>query len=186
MPTHLIIHPVQESGYHREHSRFQCVEVIWEPTNISLEIANPGSLHEHHSLSERYRRETLTGHHNCSVCNEREADTQGVQDYWSAFNKGWLWELRKHTIPALLSQTYEPRAGRKYGHHWDTMDRKPKTGAHTDRDAQIYKHTPMTTTQTNRQEGNTVSVNVYTSTTLSNMWARGRKDSITSSEVVWA
>lgn len=66
---------------------------------------------------------------------------------------------------------------------------------HTDKDTQtgdtqLYKHTPMDTTnrqanaQTHIQEEKAVSVNVCTSTTLSNMWARGRKDSITSSGVV--
>lgn len=34
---------------------------------------------------------------------------------------------REHTIPVPLFQTYEPRAGMKYGHHWDTWDSKPNT-----------------------------------------------------------
>ena len=50
--TYLIMHSVQESGYHRENSGSQCVQIIRQPTNISLKIANLGSMHYHHSLSE--------------------------------------------------------------------------------------------------------------------------------------
>ncbi len=91
-----------------------------------------------------------------------------------------------NTVPVLLSQTYEPRAGRKYGRHWDRMDSEPKTRAHTGTRA-------MDTTQTDRQTGKHTYTQtgrersqcyVCTSTTLSNMCARGRKDSMTSSEVV--
>lgn len=50
--------------------------------------------------------------------------------------------------------------------------------------------TVMDATSTDTQEGKknkkTVSVDICTSTTLSNMWARGRKDSMTSSAVVRA
>lgn len=47
----------------------------------------------------------------------------------------------------------------------------------------MYKYTDR---DTHTQEGKVVSVNVCTSTTLSNMWARGRKESMASSGMVLA
>ena len=87
------------------------------------------------------------------------------------------------------------------GTHW-TVNLKhvythTHTHTHTDRNAD---RVTLTHSYTNtherctwdRQTGNTQTgrrkqfVNKCTSTTLSNMWARGRKDSMTSSGVVWA
>ena len=51
--TYLIIHSVEDSGHRRKHSRFQCVQVVGQPTNVSLEKADPCSMDYHHSLSAK-------------------------------------------------------------------------------------------------------------------------------------
>lgn len=68
------------------------------------------------------------------------------------------------------------------GHHWTAMLK------HVHRDTQTHEIHNQTNIRKHRhrQGGKAVSVNVCTSTTLSNMWAKGRKDSMTSSEVVGA
>ena len=69
MYTHLIVDPVEESGYGGKKSWFESLHVLNEQLDISLEEPHLGSTHEHHCLARtKFRSVHCHAQHNTAYC----------------------------------------------------------------------------------------------------------------------
>ena len=67
--THLIVDPVEESGYGGKKSWFESLHVLNEQLDISLEEPHLGSTHEHHCLARtKFRSVHCHAQHNTAYC----------------------------------------------------------------------------------------------------------------------
>ncbi len=69
MHTHLIVDPVEESGYGGKKSWFESLHVLNEQLDISLEEPHLGSTHEHHCLARtKFRSVHSHAQRNAAYC----------------------------------------------------------------------------------------------------------------------